>query len=87
MKPRILIISVLIIASWLIACSSASQKVNTVRWKHLSTVKGDLPVPNAGDQQTSRQADTCFALILILQPSQLVFSHQIIRYSQGQLGA
>ncbi len=53
MKPRILIISVLIIASWLIACSSASQKADTISWKHLSTVKGDLPVPNSGDQQTS----------------------------------
>ncbi|MHC4463700.1 MAG: FG-GAP repeat domain-containing protein [Planctomycetota bacterium] len=53
MKPKILIISVLFIASCLIACSSASQKANTVRWKHLSTITGDLPVPNSGDQQTS----------------------------------
>ena len=53
MKPKILIISTLIAVSILIAYGSASQKAGTVSWKHLSTTKGDLPVPNSGDQQTS----------------------------------
>ncbi|HUU20719.1 MAG TPA: VCBS repeat-containing protein [Sedimentisphaerales bacterium] len=53
MKPRMLIVSVLIASSGLIACSFAFQNPNAVNWKHLSTVNGDLPVPNTGPQQTS----------------------------------
>ncbi len=53
MKPRMLIVSVLIAASSLITCSFALQKANAAGWKHLSTVNGDLPTPNAGTQQTS----------------------------------
>jgi len=53
MKLRMLIVSVLIAASCLTTCSFALQNINTANWKHLSTVKGDLPTPNAGTQQTS----------------------------------
>ena len=31
----------------------AAQTGRTVKWRHLSTVKGDLEVPNSGGQQTS----------------------------------
>ncbi len=53
MKPKILAVSTLITASGLISCCFASQKPNTTSFKHLSTVNGDLPTPNAGKEQTS----------------------------------
>jgi hypothetical protein len=53
MKPKMLIVTMLITVSGLISCSFALQKANTANWKHLSTVKGNLPAPNAGTQQTS----------------------------------
>ena len=53
MKPKTLIVSILIAASGLITCSFASQNTNIVNFKHLSTVNGDLPAPNNGKQQTS----------------------------------
>jgi len=53
MKPRMLIVSVLIAVSSFITFSFALQKANAADWKHLSTVNGDLPTPNAGTQQTS----------------------------------
>jgi hypothetical protein len=36
-----------------IACGWASQKIETTRFRHLSTITGDLPKPNNGDQQTA----------------------------------
>jgi hypothetical protein len=53
MKPKMLIVSILIAASGFITCCFASQKTNTISFKHLSTVNGDLPFPNNGKQQTS----------------------------------
>jgi len=53
MKKSVLISIAFIIAGSSGAWGLASQKPRTVRWKHLSTAKGDLPTPNAGKQQTS----------------------------------
>jgi len=53
MKPKTLIACILIAASGPITCCFASQKTNTISFKHLSTVNGDLPTPNAGKEQTS----------------------------------
>jgi len=53
MKPRIFIVSVLIAVNGLVCAGLAEQKAHAVRWKHLSTTKGDLSAPNAGKQQTS----------------------------------
>ena len=53
MKPRIFIMSVLIAVNGLVCAGLAEQKAHAVRWKHLSTAKGDLSAPNAGKQQTS----------------------------------
>ncbi len=35
------------------SCFVISQSAYAVQWKHLSTVDGDLPVPNSGKEQTS----------------------------------
>jgi len=53
MKHGTLITSTLIIISILTILSLAVQKANAVGWKHLSTIKKDLPIPNDGKQQTS----------------------------------
>jgi hypothetical protein len=32
---------------------SGSAQGGSIRWKHLSSVNGDLPVPNSGKEQTA----------------------------------
>jgi len=53
MRESILIILAFIIVGGSVVCSLAAQNQPTVKWKHLSTAKGDLPTPNAGTQQTA----------------------------------
>lgn len=45
--------NVFLIIICLITTSLFAQEFRTVKWKHLSTVNGDLPIPNPGTQQTS----------------------------------
>jgi len=52
MKPGTVCVAVLAAVS-IAALSWASQKTETTHWKHLSTINGDIPAPNTGDQQTS----------------------------------
>jgi len=52
MKPGMVGGAVLAAVS-IAVCSWASQKIESIRWKHLSTINGDIATPNAGDQQTS----------------------------------
>ena len=53
MKPKMLIVSILIAVITLITFCFAFQKRDTISFRHLSTVNGDLPIPNDGKQQTS----------------------------------
>ena len=53
MKPASLAIGALIVAGGIITSVSAAAETAAVKWKHLSTVNGDLAAPNAGDQQTA----------------------------------
>jgi len=53
MKIRMIAVGVLAATICFIACGWASQKIETTRFRHLSTITGDLPKPNNGDQQTA----------------------------------
>jgi len=53
MKIRMVAVGVLAAVIFFIACGWASQKIETTHFRHLSTITGDLPKPNNGDQQTA----------------------------------
>ncbi len=53
MKPGTVIGGAVLAAVSIVVCSWALQKIEPIRWKHLSTINGDIATPNAGDQQTS----------------------------------
>lgn len=53
MKRGYLGIAVGIVVGGLFGGIAIAQKAGNVKWKHLSTVNGDLPIPNSGKQQTS----------------------------------
>jgi hypothetical protein len=53
MKPVTVMGGAVLAAVSIVVCSWASQKTESIRWKHLSTINGDIATSNAGDQQTS----------------------------------
>ena len=42
-----------VIAAGIFACATMTQGAGVVKWKHLSSVNGDIEAPNSGTQQTA----------------------------------
>jgi len=53
MQNRFIGAVVLLLAGGLFASDVAAQQARNIKWKHLSTTKGDLAAPNSGKEQTA----------------------------------
>ncbi len=53
MKRKNLIVPVCLFSLLSIPVDGLAKETTRIKWRHLSTVNGDLPVPNAGKQQTA----------------------------------
>ena len=53
MREKILAAAAIVIVIGLLPGCAGIHKTAAVKWTHLSTVNGDLPLPNTGTQQTS----------------------------------